>query len=269
MRVRHGLMGALFGACLAFAGPAAHARGGATPVDVELMFAVDVSYSMDEMEQRLQRDGYVKAVTSPEFLSALDNGLLRRVAVAYVEWAGETDQKLVVSWTLIDGPSSAAAFAKALEDAPYRRARRTSIAGGVDAARALFANNGFDGTRRVIDVSGDGPNNSGRAVTDARDEAVADGFILNGLPVMIRPERAYAMDIEDLDIYYADCVIGGPGSFMIPVRDVRDFVSATRSKLVQEIATIPAVPRIHRASAQAPRISCFIGESLWRRRMGN
>lgn len=257
-------------ACLALfalAAPA-KARGGDAAVDVELVLAVDVSYSMDEGEQRLQRDGYIRAITSPEFYQALENGLIGKIAVAYMEWAAEYDQKIVVPWSLIDGPASAEAFAKALDEAPYRRARRTSVAGAIDSAQGMFRNNGYDGTRRVIDISGDGPNNSGRPVTLARDEALADGAIINGLPLMIRPVRAYAMDIAELDIYYSDCVIGGPGSFMIPIRDPKDFVAATRTKLVQEIAAAPSLPII-RVQAKAPRISCYIGESLWRQRMDN
>ena len=245
----------------------ATARGGAVSVDAELVFAVDVSWSMDEGEQTLQREGYVRALTSPEFFNALANGLQGKIAAVYMEWAADTDQKVVVPWTLIDSPAAAKAFAAALDAAPTRRARRTSIAGAIDASQALFQNNGFDGTRRVIDISGDGPNNNGRPVTAARDEALADGAIINGLPLMIRPVRAYAMDIADLDIYYSDCVIGGPGAFMIPVLDAKDFITATRTKLVQDIAQRP--PLVLQADAKAPRIPCMIGEMLWQRRNWN
>ena len=247
------------------AGPA-WPRGGTVPVDVELVLAVDVSYSMDEEEQKLQRDGYVQALTSPEFARGLTTGMIGKIALTYIEWASSTDQKIIVPWTLIDSPAAAAAFAARLADAPYRRARRTSVSGAIDASLALFAGNGYDGTRRIIDVSGDGPNNSGRPVTSARDEAIADGAIINGLPLMIRPVRAYAMDIAELDLYYADCVIGGLGAFMIPVRDVKDFVAATKAKILQEIAAADPVLRVQ---AKAPRVSCLIGEQLWQQRMGN
>lgn len=243
------------------------AKGGTTPVDVELVLAVDVSYSMDEGEQKLQRDGYVQAFTSPEFYRALETGLIGKIAVTYMEWAANSDQKILVSWTLVDGPASARQFAEALRDAPYRRARRTSVSGAIDFSMTLFPSNGFQGTRRIIDISGDGPNNNGRPVTAARDEALATGVIINGLPLLIRPVRAYAMDIENLDVYYADCVTGGQGSFVIPVRDVKDFVNATKSKLIQEIAALPTL--ILKTSMQEPRVSCLVGESLWQQRMGN
>lgn len=252
-----------FAALLALGVPA-HARGGDTPVDAELVLAVDVSYSMDEDEQKLQRNGYVAALTSADFLHALRSGPLGKIAVTYFEWASSRDQKIVVEWTVIDGPEAAAAFAAKLDRAPYRRASRTSVSGAIDTSMALFENNGFDGTRRVIDVSGDGPNNDGRLVTAARDAAVAQGVVINGLPLLIRPVRAAFMDIEDLDLYYRDCVIGGPGSFMIPVRDAKSFTDATRTKLVLEIAGLQPLPVIRAADRPSP--SCTAGEELWRRR---
>ncbi|MBE7190727.1 DUF1194 domain-containing protein, partial [Jatrophihabitans endophyticus] len=148
------------------------------------------------------------------------------------------------------------------------RASRTSISGGLDFSRALFAGNGYAGTRRVIDVSGDGPNNSGRPVTAARDAAVADGITINGLPLLIRPTRYGYMDIDNLDDYYADCVVGGEGAFNLPVRSRRQFVDATRTKLVTEIAALPRPPIIP-TQAKAPRVSCFVGEQMMRERMGN
>jgi hypothetical protein len=249
----------------------AQARSGARTVDVELVLAVDVSYSMDQEEQRLQRMGYISALTSPEFLKALASGPHNKIAVAYMEWAGAGDQKIIIDWTLIDGAASAQAFAEKLFEAPYRRASRTSIAGAIDMAMQMFIGNGFAGLRRVIDISGDGPNNSGRLVTLARDAAVADGTTINGLPLIIRPVRPAYMDIADLDLYYQDCVIGGPGAFMIPIRDAKGFAEATRTKLVLEIATRPTqdAPAIHKAQSKAPRVSCTIGEALWQQRMGN
>lgn len=241
------------------------ARGGATQVDAELVLAVDVSYSMDAEEQKLQRAGYAAAVTSSDFLGALRSGAYGKIAVVYIEWASSRDQKVLIDWTVIDGPQSAADFAGKLAEAPYRRASRTSVAGAIDASMALFEGNGFEGIRRIIDISGDGPNNDGRPVTAARDEAVAQGVTINGLPLLIRPVRAAYMDIEDLDLYYRDCVIGGSGAFMIPVRDTKAFVDATRTKLVMEIAARETLP-IVRVSAEKPAVSCTIGEDLWRRR---
>lgn len=257
---------------VAFAGfaaltPEAQARDGATQVDVELVLAVDVSYSMDREEQKLQRAGYAAALTSSDFLAALKSGLLGKIAVVYVEWASSRDQKVLLDWAVIDGPAAAAAFADKLLEAPYRRASRTSISGAIDASMALFEGNGYDGIRRVIDVSGDGPNNDGRLVTAARDEAVRQGVTINGLPLLIRPVSAAYMDIEDLDIYYRDCVIGGAGAFMVPVRDDKAFVDATRTKLVLEIANraLPIVRVVDR-TAEKSKMSCTIGEDLWRRR---
>ena len=256
-------------ACLS--GAPAGAKDGVVPVDVELIFAVDISYSMDAEEQRLQRGGYVTALQSKEFLAALANGAHQKIAVSYMEWASSYDQTVLINWTVIDGPESAAAFAKKLDDAPYRRASRTSVSGAIDKAVVMFANNGYDGVRRVIDVSGDGPNNNGRPVLASRDEAVAKGFIINGLPLMIRPVRSNLADIEELDIYYADCVVGGPGSFMIPVRDTKDFVEATRTKLVLDVAQWqPAMgARTLPAQAREPRIDCMIGEKRFQSRWGN
>lgn len=255
---------------LLWAAPPAAARGGATEVDVELVLAVDISYSMDTEEQRLQRQGYVEALRSEQFLNALKSGATGRIAIAYMQWASEYDQDTLIGWSLIDGPESASAFAARLAAAPYRRAQRTSISGAIDGAARLFENNGFDSARQVIDVSGDGPNNSGRPVAQARDEALAQGITINGLPLVgIRPYVSPA-DIQELDQYYEDCVIGGFDAFMVAVRDTRSFVEATRTKLVREIASGPAAPPlIQKIAAKEPRISCMIGETLWRNRWGN
>jgi hypothetical protein len=255
-------------ACLAQVSRAV-AKGGPNAVDVELVLAVDISYSMDEEEQHLQRNGYIAALQSPEFLKALKAGPNGRIAVSYMEWASSYDQKTVVNWTLIDGAETATGFADQLAGAPYRRASRTSISGAIDGAIRLFENNGYDGARRVIDISGDGPNNNGRPVTQARTDALGQGVTINGLPLLIRPVRLAYMDIENLDWYYEDCVVGGPGSFMIPVRGPEAFIEATRTKLVLDIASAPQLnPLVRKASAENPRISCYIGESLWRQRMG-
>ena len=255
--------------CIVLAGAASPALAGErAAVDVELVLAVDVSYSMDQEEQKLQRGGYIAGFTSRAFLDAIKNGPNGRIAVTYMEWAAAHDQTVLIGWTLIDGPESAANFAAQLERAPYRRASRTSIAGAIDAAMQLFDKSAYEGTRRVIDISGDGPNNHGRGVVAARDDAIAKGVTINGLPLLIRPVRTLYMDIENLDQYFEDCVIGGPGAFMIPVRDSAAFVEATRTKLVQEIASAPALPVV-RISAREPRMSCMVGEDLWRRLRGD
>jgi hypothetical protein len=231
----------------------------AMPVDTELVIAVDVSYSMDPEEQELQREGYITGITSPEFMTALKDGAHGKVAVTYFEWAAIDDQKIIVPWRLIDGSASADAFAKEIARAPYRRAPRTSIFGALRFAKPLFTASGYNGARRVIDVSGDGPNNMGPPVTLMRDDVLADGITINGLPIMLgRPGGGFGMYrvYENLDIYYEDCVVGGPGSFVIGIKERSQFKDATRAKLVQEIAGRTPKPRAIPAEARTPRTYC-------------
>jgi hypothetical protein len=243
-------------------------NAGALDVDVELVLAVDVSYSMDFDELALQRDGYATALTSREFLDALRHGPHGKVALTYVEWAGVSDQKVVLPWRLIDSPESAAAVAAEIARAPLRRAYRTSISGALGFTATLFEGNGYRGLRQVIDVSGDGANNQGPLVTIIRDDVIAKGIGINGLPIMLKRPNPGTMDIENLDIYYEDCVIGGPGAFVIPMREREKFAEAIRTKLVLEVAGRSPEPRIVPASADSPRISCPIGERLWQQRWG-
>jgi hypothetical protein len=258
-------------AWLGYAAPAARpgADSASIPVDVELVLAVDISYSMDPDEQALQREGYVQALSSRDFLRALKEGMHGKIAVTYFEWAGFTEQKVIVPWRLIDGPESADAVAAEIANAPYRRAARTSISGALLFALPLFELSGYRGARRVIDVSGDGTNNNGQLVTLARDEVLAKGITINGLPIMLKRPTPSMMDIEQLDVYFEDCVIGGPGAFVVPIREREKFIEATRTKLLLEIARyVPAAPVIP-ASADKPRISCTIGERMWQDRWGN
>ncbi|MGI8526534.1 MAG: DUF1194 domain-containing protein [Pseudolabrys sp.] len=243
-------------------------RPNAVSVDVELVIAVDVSYSMDPDEQALQREGYILALTSREFMQALREGANGKIAVTYFEWAGSSDQKIIMPWRLIEGPESADAVAAEIAAAPYRRASRTSISGALTFAKPLFDVSGYRGLRRVIDVSGDGANNSGAPVVPVRDDVLAAGITINGLPIVLKRPNAGTMDIEDLDIYYEDCVVGGPGAFVIPIRERQKFVEATRTKLILEIAGRQPEARVVPASADQPRISCTIGEKLWNERWG-
>jgi hypothetical protein len=242
---------------------------GAIPVDVELVIAVDVSYSMDPDEQALQREGYVQALTSREFLQALHEGANGKIAITYFEWASQFDQKVLMPWRLIEGPESADAVAAEIAHAPYRRASRTSISGGLRFAKPLFDQSGYRGLRRVIDVSGDGANNSGPLVTPMRDEVLAAGITINGLPIMLKRPNVGTMDIEHLDWYYEDCVIGGPGAFVVPIRERAQFIEATRTKLILEVAGRVPSPRVLPVSADKPRISCTIGEKRWQDRWGS
>jgi len=275
---RRGLPRAIAGV-LAAAGLALAAYAAPTPrfadksqaaiaVDVELVIAVDVSYSMDPEEQALQREGYVQALTSREFMQALREGAHGKIAITYFEWAGEFDQKIVMPWRLIEGPESADSVAAEIARAPYRRASRTSISGGLLFAKPLFDNSGYRGLRRVIDVSGDGANNAGPLIVPTREEVLTAGITINGLPIMLKRPMRGTMDIENLDAYYEDCVIGGPGAFVVPIRERSQFIEATRNKLVLEISGRQPAPRVTPASSQAPRISCTIGEQMWRDRWG-
>ncbi len=245
-----------------------HSADESKRVDVELVLAVDVSYSMDLDELALQREGYAGALVSKEFLQALKTGPNGKVAITYFEWAASGDQKIIIPWRVIDGPESADAVAEEILKAPLRRASRTSISGAINFAMPLFEASDYRGLRRVIDISGDGPNNNGELVTIARDLAVSKGITINGLPIMAKAVNYSTMDIENLDIYYEDCVIGGAGSFVVPVKGKEKFKEAIRTKLVLEVAD--RLPRRHviPAATSAPRIDCMIGEKMWQERWG-
>ncbi|AHY56204.1 DUF1194 domain-containing protein [Bradyrhizobium japonicum] len=235
-------------------------------VDVELVLAVDVSYSMDPGELLLQREGYAEAIVSNEFLQAIKAGPNRRLALVYVEWSGPNDQKIIVPWRLIDSHESAAAVAAEIAKAPVRVGSRTSISGAINFALPLFDADPYRGLRRVIDVSGDGANNDGSPVTIARDAALARGITINGLPIMLEGRLPSQMDIDDLDLYYEDCVIGGAGSFMVTIRSRDGFKEAIRTKLVLEVAGGVPRDRIVSVTEREPRVSCLIGEAIWAKR---
>jgi hypothetical protein len=224
---------------------------------------------MDLDELALQREGYIQAITSQEFINALKQGTLGKVAVTMVEWAGIAEQRIVLPWRVIDGTASAEAVAAEMARQPVRRAFRTSISGALMFSAALFEGNGYRGIRRVIDVSGDGTNNQGPLVTLVRDDVLAKGIVINGLPIMLKEPQPGSVDIKELDIYYEDCVIGGPGAFVVPIREREKFKEAIRTKLVLDIADRANEPRVIPASAQNPRISCTIGEQMWQRRWGS
>jgi Protein of unknown function (DUF1194) len=239
----------------------------ATEVDLALVIAVDISYSMDPEEQALQRDGFAQAFRNPAVHDAIRRGMLGRIAVVYMEWAGAFDQRVVVPWAVLDNPESIMSFADRIAGTPLRRAQRTSVAGAIDFGMKLLDESGFEATRRVIDVSGDGPNNQGRLVTLARNDALAKGITINGLPIMLK--KPGYLDIQDLDAYYRDCVIGGQGAFMVPAREKDQFQAAIRTKILLEVAGLrPEPPLIHRAQGEE-KANCLVGETQWRDRMGN
>ena len=239
-------------------------------VDMELVLAVDVSWSMDIDEQRLQRRGYVEAIRHPAVIAAIRSGDWQRIALTYVEWAGDGRARTLVPWRIIESAADAEAFAEALSRAPIGRMRRTSISHALATSAALF-DNGIDSFRQVVDVSGDGPNNQGGLVTAARDALLAEGIVINGLPIMIkRGNPGGFFHLEALDIYYEDCVIGGFGSFMITVNEASRFREAIRRKLILEIASASprVVPADWRAPDAPPRIDCMVGEKQWERWRG-
>jgi hypothetical protein len=240
----------------------------AQSVDVELILAVDVSYSMDMDELAIQREGYAQAIVSKEFLQALKSLPNGKIAITYFEWAASSDQKIIVPWRLIDGPESADAVADEILKTPIRRASRTSISGAIYFAMPLFDEDPYRGLRRVIDISGDGPNNNGLPIIGARDEALSKGIVINGLPIMVKEPSYSTMDIDNLDWYYEDCVIGGPGSFVVSIKDREKFKEAIRAKLLLEVAGRTPERRIVPDAAREPRVSCLIGEKIWQDRWG-
>lgn len=197
-------------------------------VDLALILAIDVSGSVNAERWELQRQGYEAAFKSPEVMQALTSGQHKAIAVTMVEWSGANHQRQVVDWTVIDDKLSAETFASAMAEAPRVYSDWTSISAALDFVTPLFRKSGVEAGRKVIDVSGDGVNNAGRPINDARDEVVAQGIIINGLAIL--------SDYEFLDGYYQDHVVGGAGAFMEVVKDYSTFSQAVLSKLVREIA---------------------------------
>jgi hypothetical protein len=180
--------------------------------------------------------------------------MLGRITVTYVEWSHVDDKTVVMPWTIIDGPENATRFADGLGRSLVVRRSRTSISGAIDIGVKLLGDTGVEPARRVIDISGDGPNSSGRGVVEARDEATARGITINGLPIMLKRPSGFG-DMENLDLYYRDCVIGGEGAFLVAVREREQFAQATRTKMIRTIAALPPEPLIRRVQAKAP-IDC-------------
>jgi hypothetical protein len=234
------------------------AARGAEPVDLALVLAVDVSRSIDDHEFQLQRQGYAAALTNPRVLQAIQSGPLRAIAVAYMEWSNDQEQKTVVDWTVLKDGETAFGFAEAILAAPRAYSSRTSISGAIDFGVREFMRSGVEASRRIIDVSGDGTNNSGRPVTEARDAAVAEGVTVNGLAIINeRPEGVYAQyhvrPPEGLPEYYRRYVIGGPGSFLLQVEGFATFAEAITQKLVSEIAGLSPPARYAAGPPRAPQ----------------
>ena len=251
-------------------------------VDLELVIATDVSRSIDEREARLQREGTAAALRNSDVIRAIEGGYFKRIAIAYIDYSSAAYNEVIVDWTIIKDRPSAEAFAAKLTEAPLTFGRRTSISDAIEQATRMLDSNAYLGTRRTIDVAGDGPNNHGRLVDEVRAEALAKRITINGLPIISPPGGfGAAFWLDDLDKYYQGCVIGGPGAFLVVARDFKDFARAIRRKLIFEIAQIgpPDQPKLIRAnyakgSAAAIEIAngytykkgCDIGERMWQQR---
>jgi hypothetical protein len=220
----------------------------AEQVDLLLVLSSDVSRSVDQPKFLLQREGYASAISDPHVLDAIRSGPHQRIAVCFVEWSGFGAQKLVIDWTVIDGPAAARKFGDQLIELPRSFADRTSISGGIEFAAAQFERAPFEAGRRTIDVSGDGTNNAGRDVKLARDEVVAKGIVVNGLVIL--SDRPVPWNAEHtnppggLEKYYQDNVIGGPGAFVLVAENFNSFGRAIIKKMIAEIAFLPRAPRV-------------------------
>ena len=223
-----GLAGGALAAGLARAQPA-------SAVDLALVLAIDVSRSVTDDEAVLQRDGYRGAMIDPAVLAAIAGGPLGAIAVAYFEWARFDFQDLIMPWTRIASPADAHAWSDRLGTIPRQSVSWTSISGALTYAGKLLDGGPFQATRRVVDVSGDGANNNGPPAEDVRDALVAEGITINGLPIINRHPRFGRLEL-DVDKYYADSVVGGPGHFLIVAEDFAAFSDAIKRKLVQEIS---------------------------------
>jgi hypothetical protein len=231
MKRRSALVGSL--AAMAAAATAAKAD---TPVDLQLVLAVDVSRSIDEVEAELQRRGYIEALTSERVIDAILSGEHRRIAICYTEWAGTHYQVVVIDWTMLDSPAAARGFAEKLAEAPRTSQSWTAIGAALAHAGQRFEGSGFAPKRRVIDVSGDGRTNDGPPAELVRDKLVAQGIVINGLPVMMNRTNFGRPPDLLLDKYYEENVIGGSGSFMVVADNFDHFSRAVRTKLVREIS---------------------------------
>ncbi len=220
----------------------------ADQADLLLALSSDVSRSVDHPKFLLQREGYATAMSDSHVIDAIRSGPHQRIAVCFVEWSGFGAQKLVIDWTIIDGPASARKFGDQLLELPRSFADRTSISGGIEFAAAQLDRAPHEATRRTIDVSGDGTNNAGRDVRLARDETVAKGIVINGLVIL--SDRPVPWNAEHtnppggLEKYYQDNVIGGPGSFVLVAENFNSFGRAIIKKMIAEIAFVSPTPRV-------------------------
>jgi hypothetical protein len=213
-------------------------------VDLLLVLAADISRSVDEKKFKLQRDGYAAAIVDPRVLRAMTAGPTGRIALCFLEWASDGEQIIVIDWTSVGSETDARAVSARIREAPRAFMGRTSISAAIDYSMGALARSPFAGTRRVIDVSGDGTNNSGRPVTMARDAAVAQGVTINGLVILsevpLPTNPMHTHPPGGLTAYYENNVIGGPGAFVVEAESFEAFGQLLVSKLVKEIALAPS-----------------------------
>ena len=236
----------------------------AAAVDTELVLAVDISGSISPAEAEQQRQGYVAALTDPVFLQAIRQHQIGKLAISYIEWAGADQQWIAVPWTVIESEATARAFAARIPRPRQVNQRGTSISAAIDFATSAILNNTLHGRRLVIDISGDGPNNVGRPVLAARAEAEAQGIIINGLPIINTDDDYFG----GLDRYYSDCVVAGPGAFLLPAPTMAEFASAIRRKLILEVIGAAAPNLRQPGISPAAQTDCLIGEKLRERYLG-
>lgn len=243
--------------------PLAMADSSLIEVDLQLVLAVDISFSISLDEQDIQRRGYISAFRDPEVIHAITSGFRGRIAVTYLEWAGQDTQVQIVPWTLIYDLESGSRFAQRLEQTPTNRQGRTSLSQALNAALGLLRQSPFQSSRRVLDISSDGFNNSGPRIDRLRDTLVYHGVTINGLPLMQGKDTG---PDSHLDTYFEDCVIGGLGAFVLPMRHWKAFGPTLTKKLISEIAgpmRTPPKARITPAANQTPTdppMDCLFGE---------
>jgi len=219
----------------------------AEQTDLLLVLAMDVSRSMDQAKFLLQRQGYAAAISNPQVLNAIKSGPHQKIALCFIDWSGPFEQKLVIDWTIIDGPDAASRFGDLVAQAPRSFYNSTSIGSGISFAAAQIARAPFEAERHAIDVSGDGTNNAGPDVQFFRDQAVAKGILVNGIVILtdieLAPNPRHTNPPGGIEKYYRDNVIGGAGSFVMVAEDYNSFGRAMVKKLIAEIATRPAQQR--------------------------
>jgi Protein of unknown function (DUF1194) len=220
----------------------------AEQVDLLLVLAMDVSRSMDQAKFLLQRQGYAAAISNPQVLNAIKSGAHQRIAVCFIDWSGPFEQKLVIDWSVIDGPATASRFGDLIAESPRSFYNSTSIGSGINFAVAQIARSSFEAERHAIDVSGDGTNNAGPDVQFFRDQAVAKGILVNGLVILtdieLAPNPRHTNPPGGIEKYYRDNVIGGAGAFVMVAEDYKSFGLAMVKKLVAEIASTPPQQRL-------------------------